>query len=924
MKVLRLAAIFSILLALIPTIMPAADLPVLPKDKNISTGVLDNGISYYIVSNKTEVGRMDISLVQKAGFSSEDSLSRGSSVVHSIGALATLPRFRTPSPVRYLVSNAVWPGRDGYVTVGDDATVFRFSNIAVTPGMEAVDSTLLMVFEIINAAPGAVSGRYPLGSQAIIISGDITSSVAFGKLDMLSMLINRKDSPVAQEQYLWRETSRPVVRYYPAPAEGVTRIVFDWRCPRTPQDQMETIQPLVSGMFYKELEALSMKRLKRAFREAGIATSALGTQYIGSDVQSGDEHFIVNVTVAEKDQKKALDVFIETMAAIDRRGSVPVEYKDISCKVRTDIALAGSINAETNQAYTDKCISSFMYGTSLATEVSKSTFLTGRKLDPAVSLRIFNSFADAILGGRKNLVVKCYADSLSLPEPAVLGALASWNDGDIDTQIPFTGQSDTLNLAYEPSKKVKLKETNKDPMADGTIFTFSNGMRVIYKKTDSKGVIRYSWTQKGGWAFIHGLVPGEEAYVSDMLLLSNIGSMPGRRFADMLAANGITLIPRVSPNDFCLHGAAPSDKLTLLLKAIAALAHKRTPDPDSFELYRKSNAIERAAEGNSDLHYKYLVDSLLCPKGLYSPIKRNKNLSAGLPAKAEEFFQRQFSNMRGGVLIVTGDISEAALQKALLSWLGRFPAGSASAPRFRSEANFISRKVKRKVLDAEKEPRIEMALTTPVDYNTDNFILSGIVSDAVRRAVCGTVVPLGWTCTTRWDLNMFPEERLTVRLSLRKQHSNGLPASISQADSVQYVVARVREALSSLSESGVSRQAFKLGKSYMTSDIKTWTSYPDYLHRLFELRYNYGKDFLAGLSEKSEKLKASDANALLRDLLVGGGSSEVLVPQLVTGDVITEPVLPEPELPYIERGQEWVDETGLLELFREVWQITEQ
>lgn len=924
MKARRLLILFSALLVCFPIIVPAQELPVLPIDKNITTGSLDNGISYYIANNKAEVGRVDISLVQRAGYSLEDSLSRGSSVVHSIGALADLPRFRSPSPLRYLISNAVWPGDDGYVSIGSDATVFRFRNIPVTETMEAVDSTLLMVFEIINAAPGAKSGRYPFGSQAIIIAGDITASTAKGKMNMLSMLIDKSREDVIQQDNPWIPSTEVEIRRLPQPASMLGTFSLTWRSPRTHREQMQTIQPLVNKLFFEELAALSEKRLSRAFRDAGIAVTGLGAKYVSSEETPGDETFTVSATVAMRDYKKAAKEMVSVMSDIDKSGTTIAEFRDINSKVKADIALTGGTRVNLNSTFSDKCISSFLYGNSLATDKSKADYIIGKAMDPNVSLRLFNNFSSAILDGERNLTVTSQADTMLLSVPEIKSYLAEW-DSPKEFPTPLTGQSDTLGLSFASARKIKLKEEQQDLMAGGIILTYSNGMRVVYKKSDSKGIFRYSWNIKGGWSTIPELKPGEGAYVGDMLLLENIGSMSGQRFKDMLAANGISLGVTVTPNDMSLQGSAPSDKLPLLMKSLSALANKRSPDASAFTKYCHSMAITHMLEANSDVRINSLMDSLLCPKNRYVKEKLNIGLPKNLPVKSEAYFSRQFSNLGTSVLIITGDVSEAAVRKSMLSWLGRFPSGRSSAPRFRNEAEF-SNTLSTKILPAADAARIDLGYTIPLDFDQTGFITAGIAIKEMESAVAKAILPMGWSCRAKWDYLMFPDERFTAELHIQQQDYKGLPASLVQVDSVNVVLNKAKEALSALLEEGISERRFTQWRSYWVGDISTWSVDPQYLLRLFELRYNYGRDFLTGVKEKSEKIKVDDVNALLRRLLVEGGSAQIVVPKKRTGAILNEVVLPEAELPYIPQLQERVDSTGLSQLFKESfsWLITEQ
>lgn len=919
MKVRFASLLILISAAFSPIIMPAAELPVLKGDGNITVGVLENGITYYVVPNKTEAGRLDISLLQKFGYSSEDSLSRGLAVVHSIGSLASLPRFRSPSPIKYLVQNRIWPTPGGYVTIGSDATVYNFRNIPVQSGLEAADSTLLMVFEIIKNAPDAAKGHFPNKSQAIIISGDITLNAALSKLNMLSMLVEKREKSIEPKPYEWVETPSPRIKYTCPSDPALATISFTWRAPRTPGDQINTIQPLVTGMFFRELETLAEKRLSRQLGLAGLGFSSLSATYTGSEFTDGDELFTVTATVAPKDLRKASRVIIDVMASIGLKGSVPLEYRDIRQNVRSRAMVYGSTAASLNVDYTQKCINSFLYGTSLATRQTRVDYLVSRNLDEKVSLDIFNSFASALLSPSKNLDIECRADSTVLGREDLKSLLRSdWklsNPDKMPEEVALI--SDTLHLSLAPAKKIRIVETAADPMSDATVFTLSNGIRVVFKQTAGEKIFRYSWNQKGGYSMVSSLHEGEGAYVGDMLFTGNIGSTPGRKFKGMLSANGITMTPEVGVNGFAIRGTAPNGKLLLTLKALASVAFKRSSDSQAYEQYVRSQKVASALTAVSPMGDRYVLDSLLCPKGLHDGIKSRIHLSKNLPSKAEEFYQRQFKNMSNGVLVIVGSFDEQALRKVLLSTLNRFPDGKASAPRFRSNSQFSTG---RKVLNLapSRSPRVSMGYTMEMHFDLTGFITSGIINGLVEDAVSKAVVPLGWSCRSEWDLKMFPDERLFLRLYLHKADYRGLPATLVSCESSDEVLAAAENAVKSLGKKAIASEEFNNIKAYMTNDCVQWTKDNDYLVRLFELRYNYGKDFVSGIKEKSGAILADDVRAQISKLAQGGFSA-IVVPMIKQEERIVESAPALPPLPGLGKVAEPSDSTGFARLFRQIY-----
>ena len=230
---------------LIPIIVPATGLPTLPAAPQIRTGSLDNGITYYIVTNSTEKGKADIALVQRTGSSDETDITRGSTAVNAMAALSGLPHFTSYSPYSFLSGNCIWPGRGGYVTTSSDATVYKFSQLDLSRSAEMVDSSLLMIFDIVGSQAYSNGGRYSPANQAIVISGDIDANAVLSKMNMLSLLVPKSPAPAAKGDYSWAPVERASLRHIQDDNAGVARITVEYASPRTPLPNMPTVQPLV-------------------------------------------------------------------------------------------------------------------------------------------------------------------------------------------------------------------------------------------------------------------------------------------------------------------------------------------------------------------------------------------------------------------------------------------------------------------------------------------------------------------------------------------------------------------------------------------------------------------------------------------------------------------------------------------------------
>lgn len=909
--------VFTVLAAFPPTIVPAQTLPVLPTDSRITTGRLENGISYYIVESAVDGNLVDISLVQKAGFASETVKDKGISEVHSRGALADLPRFGRRSPLEYLVSKSVWPSREGYASVHDDATIFRFERVPVTSSLEAVDSTLLMTFEVISSAPGAALGRYAPGNQAVIVVGNINTSTIIGKLEMLSMLVQKRPAPAA-ESYLWEPFLKPHISITES-SGGLSSIEMKWFSPRTPADKMSTVLPIVTKLLCDEMGALIEKRLAEAFREKGLPVAGFGATYIDSGLTGDDESFSVRVTVLDKDIKAATGLLIETLSTLDAEGVDIPEYKDVRQRVLARYVDKSGDELVTNNELTEACIKAFMYGRPLASRASRFSFVAARRMDPVQGTKLFNNFMQALLDGYKNLSVKLDAPKGSFTSEELQSMLDdAWA---IDREIKFkpvtAAGADTTSMNFLKNSRVKVAQIDDEPMTGGRIITLSNGIRVIYHRDSTmNNILRFSLLFKGGYSQIPGLQPIHGPYVGDMLLLGNIGSMPGYRFREMLSSNAVTFDVSVSPNEFRIGGHLPTSKLALLLKSLSAVVAERSVDKKQYDYYRENLRLARMLPTDPSVERAWRIDSILCPKGLYSLTKRRVKLPDDLPAKAESFFSKSFEGIRDAVWVINGDISEEALCKVLTSNLGRFKTASGSVvPRFRGSSQYLSGKSK-VALPAASEPSVDMGFTTPsVILSLQNFIASGVAAELMRDAVAKAIAPLGWFCQADWNIRMYPEDRLSVQLQLSPAGFQGLPASMIRENSVDRVISKASQALEALkTPESISNEELAKAKSSSLNACLVWENDSESFTRLLELRYMYGMDFLSGAAAKAEALTKAKIVALISKLL-SGGQALVVVPAIPEPELKPEET-PEPELPAVGSPSEVSDSTGLLNLYR--------
>jgi len=915
MKISRYIFSFLVSLLCFPIIMPADNLPSLPVASQVKTGKLGNGVQYYLVTNNTDKGMVDIALVQKVGSGNETQKTAGETSVQAMGAFCELPHFASVSPFRYLNRNGIQPKQQGYVTVCSDATIFRFNDLILPRSKEIVDSTLLMLFDIIGRDQGPMHKLYSPQNQAIIVSGDIDANAIINKMNLLSMLVNKLPSQTPAQKYAWKEKAEPIFRLEHQHDGETGTVSAIYSTARTPAARMKTIQPMVSDKFAAELGILIKKRLAKKFRAAHIP-ALVDFRYVSSSETPSDEQYIISVKSMTPLLPKASGILAGVLADLDIHGSIPGEYRDAQNELVMDLRRDFIGEHISNSVYLDRCISAFLYGSSLAAEQAKLDFFTGRVLDEETGVRLFNNFVSALLDKSRNLTLVCRADSSAADMAGIKDQfIKSWElQAAGTTDVSYTiNHKDTTSLNISPARQ-KIKATATEPLSGGQMWAFSNGIRVIYKQTGEKGTFRYTWLLKGGCSLVPSLNEGENAYLADMLKLDNISGMTPISFWNMLSANGISMNIDVTASDLRISGAAPTSRLPLTLKALRAISTERKPDAASFAYYKSCLPLKPDYKKTG----RFVIDSLMHPGSPYKSGKTLHQLGDDFPRKAERFYVSQFAKVNESILIILGNMDETALKKTLSQYLGGFKADTrTSAPRARIKDTMLSgrKSVSRK--DPENHA-IYLGFTSPVNFTAESYMAVNIAAFALQDAVAKSAAPLGWYSSVTPEFMMYPEDRVNLYFTLGIAPQAGLPAFLYRVEDTEAVLARIRADVAKLGKSGITKAQFAIYKSQLSNSFGSKIKEPKTLMDMLVTRYAYGKDLMTKYTERINAVNVANVNQILAGLTTGG-RAEYAVCGPISEETVSEPVIKEPTWPEVPAPVAPTDSLGLADLFRSLF-----
>ena len=819
-----------LVLLMLSTMMHGQALSSLGVPKEITVGRLPDGIDFYLVSNSARKGFADFALVRKSAY--KESRDRG--------ALDSLPHFGSRRPYLFLSDNGAGYAESGYISSRQDATLFSFPDVPVY-NQSVADSTILMMMDI------AARSRAP---QAIMVSGDIKPDKIKERLNLLSMTVPRLRRDDGRSSYAWNPRDSLLLLTSINNTSDVASIHAVYSAARLPRERMNTLQPLVGRAYADILGNIVSRRLEKDFRSHGIPLADVDFRYVDSASGSGDEHYMFSVYTSASSLDAAVKRFSSVLSSIDRHGAGQAEYQDAKSRLISESKREEGGRVTGNSEYIARCTSAYLYGAGLERPAAAGSVLASRSLPAELDLELFNTFAGALLDSASNLALRFDTPDNGADKDMLRGCFdAAWADCDSGQVAYKEDFGDTLSL-FVPRGKVKLRNDTAEPVSGGRMWTFSNGVKVLYKKTDIKGEFQYTLMLRGGVASVPGLKSGEAAFVGDMLGLSGVAGLSGPDFRAMLEANGITMNTRAGISDLRIGGIAPKSKLKLLLRSLLSVADKRVPDQSEFEYYKAGEKLRIDMGSLSPRDVNSLMDSIMRPGYYYTERKYISNLGDDLPERAEQYFETLFSKVNDGLLVLTGDLDEELLKKELCLSLGGFRTQKQFARRPHISSNLASGSVTYIVesgagLVGGGEIGVNVGMSAAIPYNIDNYMSFKMAEAVLHKEITRALAPFGAYLEISERLEVFPTERLSLYINCRPCRSSGLPLSLEAADPLQILEA-IRPVIASISDVEISPDELKAYKEVILNSYKADLQNMEMLVDKVLVRYSEGKDLVSG------------------------------------------------------------------------------
>ena len=778
-------------------------IPTIPLDPAVKTGVLFNGLTYFIRHNEWPEKRVDFYIAQKVGSMQEEENQRG--LAHFLEHMCFNGTTHFPGDAlkQYLERIGVKFGENLNAYTSFDETVYNINNVNVeTPG--AVDSCLLILHDWshdllledkeIDKERGVINEewrmrrsamlrmqeeafktlfkgskyaeRMPIGTmeivmnfpyddlrsyyrrwyrpdlQALVIVGDVDVDEIEKKIQAVFADIDPAPADAAvREYYPVPHNDTPLVTIQKDKEQPLPVALLMFKRGTPPSREVKATLPYVVVPYLGEVfQSVMNERLEEI-------TQKPNAPFVGGAASHG-EYLVAKTMVAVTAQVVMKDgQYLEGIAAMyrellrmKRHGITQSEYDRFKQEYISQLDAAYKRRDKVqNTSYVQEYVRHFLDAEPAPGIEWEHEWMP--KITGDLPLEMINS--DMIPGIDAGLAVALFLpDKEGMQYPTREEVLKTLADVEAEDIEDYTEEVNTDPLVPELTSDVTVKKI-KDDVYGAKLLTLSNGIKVHVLQTDySPNQISMQATSWGGTS----LYPNSEYLITsnaDMVGLGGWGAFTAIQLQKKLAGIQASCSPSIGNRTENLEGSCVKKDFETMLQLLYLCFTAPHRDDETFQstLDRYRNVLK-----NQDLNPQVaLQDSI-------ASIHYNNNVRALRFRAADvdkindydrllEVYKERYANAGDFEFYFVGDLNVDSVAPLITKYLGALPV-SKGHEKYKKIDNVLRDGEKTCIFDKEQDTPNSITVFTyhcPMKYNLRNSIMVSMLQQAMSMLYTETV-----------------------------------------------------------------------------------------------------------------------------------------------------------------------------------------
>ena len=633
-----------------------ADVQQLPSDPRIKSGSLANGLTYYIVKNDAIKGYADFAIAQKVGTSLEKGNQKGMCKMLELLSTRGTRNFTDSTIVKYLNSIGV-PTRNIIFQTNADEILYTIEKVPVSR-QNTMDSTLLILYNwmaSINIDEEDIAQTMPMLKNSLIDEWDAQKRIdnklikeLYPKspyaqsitVDQINNLSTYSSKELRNFYYQWFrpdlqavfvvgdidlakvETQvKSIFATIPKPLKTESRNYYNPKIVKGTQVLIEkdpeynktsvainflskplipkyrlTSVPFIEAYFNDAISTLLLKRLSSGIVEQNLPISNVRINKGKFMGMTNLETFEISFETLPGTVYASISFMSGEINRIARYGFNAQEFSNSrEMHFRELENIYDNRFGQPNSLFMKRVKESYLYGYSLAS--IEMHFEIMKEILYSLRSEQLNNYAAALLGNKDGVVISC-----NMPEAEGVEELSvdRIQDSFVNSlsKSEYTGKEKALvawpKFVGQNNTQGAIVNSVIDPVTEATVYTLSNGIRVIHKQTTGSGdTVSFRAVSKGGLSVLKENYGRElEFYASDIANLSTVGGISRSDWERLFLYNNLALNARIDNHTEMFEGYCGAQSLEKLFHLVYLNFTGRESDVSSFDIYRRGKSYE--------------------------------------------------------------------------------------------------------------------------------------------------------------------------------------------------------------------------------------------------------------------------------------------------------------------------------------------
>ncbi|MDR0833397.1 MAG: insulinase family protein [Candidatus Symbiothrix sp.] len=909
---------------------------VLPVDSAVIYGKLDNGLTYYIRHNEYPEKRADFYIAQRVGSMLEEDDQAG--LAHFLEHMMFNGTKNYPGKktmLNWLETVGVKFGTNANAYTSFDETVYNLSSVPVTrEGI--IDSCLLVLHDWSGFASltneqideerliikeewrtrntpswrtankqfediftgSKYANRMPIGSmdivenfpyqalkdyykkwyrpdlQAVIIVGDVDAKAVEAKLKTLFADVPKPVDPAERVYFPVPDANETIVSIALDPEATRTQVNLYLKHDLFPKQYKKTAAEMSFNILKGLATRILADRLEEISQTADApfsASTAFDGNY-GSVAQTKDAWTTIALSKENK-VGESLAVLVRENERVKQYGFTDAEVERAKANVLQRYETQyNNRNKTQNEVYTQEYVRSFTQEESIPGIEFEYDFVKG--LLPQVSAQALSDVAKQLIDDKNSVIAVSgpEKEGLVYPTPDELRAIYTATVAEKVEGYVETVSNEPL-IAHLP-KAGKVVKTEKDATLDATVWTLSNGMKVVLKKTDFKDdQILMNGQAYGGTSNISDADIFNANLADNVPEIGGVGNFSATDLKKALAGKSVNVNASIITYTQAITGSSTvKDAETLLQLTYLYFTAPRKDEAAFNSIWTLvKNQLKNQATTPSFIMGQHRI------KAMYGDNPRMKQMTFEDAETLNydriiEIYKQMYANPGAFVFTFVGTIDEQALKPLVEQYLASLPAGNKKATYKLSNPEINKGTISdmfSQEMQAPKTTAFEL-YSGQLEYNQKNVLtisaLKQVLDIVFQRAVrdeAGGAYGVG----TRGNLERTPAGRTTLQINFD-----------TNPDRAATITPIIDKEIKKIAEQGPAAADFQKVKEYMLKQFQEDEKDNGYWGgAVLRNKYFYNDDTYSNYRALLDALTPADIQQLTKELISQGNFIEVIM-----------------------------------------------